>query len=89
MSGSPRRFHLSAPLADYSGGVSAEREELKRLVEELTDDRVPAVLAEVRRQIRPQPDVEWPPPWFASFASGRSDLGSNHEDLLAEGFGRS
>lgn len=70
-------------------GVSAEREELKRLVEELTDDRVPAVLAEVRRQIRPQPDVEWPPPWFGAFSSGRSDLGSNHEDLLAEGFGRS
>lgn len=69
--------------------MSAEREELKRLVEELTDDRVPAVLAEARRQIRPQPDAEWPPPWFASFSSGRSDLGSNHDDLLAEGFGRS
>ncbi|MDQ2708823.1 MAG: hypothetical protein M3Z25_14805 [Actinomycetota bacterium] len=69
--------------------MSAAREELKRLVEELTDERVPAVLAEVRRQTRPQPAVEWPPPWFASFSSGRSNLGSNHEDLLAEGFGRS
>jgi hypothetical protein len=69
--------------------VSTEREELMRLVEELADGSVPAVLAEVRRQISPQPDVEWPPPWFASFSSGRSDLGRNHEDLLAEGFGRS
>ncbi len=69
--------------------MSAERDELKRLIEELSDDRVPAVLAEVRRQTEPQPAGEWPPPWFGSFASGRTDLGSNHEDLLAEGFGRS
>ncbi|MGH3616229.1 MAG: hypothetical protein ACRDRK_27275 [Pseudonocardia sp.] len=68
--------------------MSAERDELKRLVEELSDDRVPAVLAEARRQAQPQPASEWPPPWFGSFSSGRSDLGSNHEDLLAEGFGR-
>ncbi len=73
----------------YPGAVSAERDELKRLVEKLSDDRVPAVLAEARRQSQPRPATEWPPPWFASFSSGRSDLGSNHEDLLAEGFGRS
>jgi hypothetical protein len=70
-------------------GVSAERDELRRLVEQLSDDRVPAVLAEARRQTGSVPAGEWPPPWFGSFASGRSDLGSNHEDLLAEGFGRS
>ena len=68
--------------------MSADREELKRLVEELSDDRVPAVLAEARRQAQPQSAGEWPPKWFGSFASGRTDLGSNHEDLLAEGFGR-
>ena len=27
--------------------------------------------------------------WFDSFASGRADLASNHDDILAEGFGRS
>jgi hypothetical protein len=32
---------------------------------------------------------QWPPAWFNSFASGRRDLGGNHEDLLAEGFGLS
>jgi hypothetical protein len=70
-------------------GVSAERDELRRLVEQLSDDRVPAVLAEARRQSELVPAGEWPPPWFGSFASGRSDLGSDYEDLLAEGFGRS
>lgn len=69
--------------------MSAERDELKRLVEELPDERVNAVLAQVRRQQEPQAEADWPPPWFASFASGRHDLGSNHDDLLAEGFGRS
>jgi hypothetical protein len=69
--------------------VSAERDELRRLVEQLPDDRVQAVLAEARRQSGSLPAGEWPPPWFGSFASGRSDVGSNHDDLLAEGLGRS
>ena len=73
----------------YAAGVSAERDELRRLVEQLSVDRVPAVLAEARRQSGSVSASEWPPPWFGSFASGRSDLGTNHEDLLAEGFGRS
>ena len=70
-------------------GVSAERDELRRLVEQLPDDRVQAVFAEARHQSGSVPAGESPPPWFGSFASGRSDLGSDHEDLLAEGFGRS
>lgn len=68
--------------------MSAERDELKRLIEELPDERVPAALAEVRRLREPQAATTWPPTWFASFASGRHDLGSNHDDLLADGFGR-
>jgi hypothetical protein len=68
--------------------MSGDREELRRLVEELPDEGVPAVLAEARRQATPRPVPDWPPAWLGSFASGRSDLGSNHEDLLAEGFGR-
>jgi hypothetical protein len=69
--------------------MNADREELRRLVEELPDDQVPAVLAEVRRHSLPEPVAEWPPSWFSSFASGRRDLGANHDDLLTEGFGRS
>ena len=75
--------------AGYARAVSAERDELRRLVEQLSGDRLPAVLAEARRQSGSVSAGEWPPPWFGSFAGGRSDLGSDHEDLLAEGFGRS
>jgi hypothetical protein len=73
----------------YRGPVSADRDEWKRLIDELPDDRVPAVLAEARRQRQTQSTSEWPPPWFDSFSSGRADLGTNHDDVLAEGFGRS
>lgn len=71
--------------------MSPEREELRRLVEELPDEQVGPALAEVRR-LSAAPEAssaDWPPPWFNSFASGRRDLGSNHDDILAEGFGRS
>ena len=69
--------------------MSAERDELKELVDQLPDERVPAVLVEARRQARLQPTSEWPPPWLGSFASGRHGLGRDHDDLLADGFGRS
>ena len=69
--------------------MSTEREELRQLVDELPDEQVPAVLAEVRLRSLPEPVASWPPSWFNSFASGRHDLGANHDDLLAEGFGRS
>ena len=85
----PPAFRLRRVCRATLLGVSAERDELRRLVEQLSDDRVPAVLAEARRQSGSVPAGEWSPAWFGSFASGRSDLGSNHEDQLAEGFGRS
>ena len=39
-------------LADYTGVMSAQREELLRLVEELPEEEVPAVLDDVRRHLR-------------------------------------
>ena len=68
--------------------MSAEREELRQLVEELPDEQVHAVLAEARRRARPPRAGAWPPAWFGSIDSDRTDVGRNHEDLLAEGFGR-
>ena len=67
--------------------MSAEREELRRLVEELPDERVSAVLAEARRQIAPRGVPSWPPAWFGAIEADRTDVGRHHDDLLAEGFG--
>jgi hypothetical protein len=69
--------------------MSAERDELRRLVDELPEREIPAVLAEVRRRAHVESAPEWPPAFFASFSSGRPDLGADHDDMLAEGFGRS
>ncbi|MGQ0466568.1 MAG: hypothetical protein ACT4QG_14740 [Sporichthyaceae bacterium] len=71
--------------------MSPEREELLRLVEDLPDRDVPAVLAEVRRHLdpAPEPSAAWPPAWFGSIRSGRTDTAARVDELLAEGFGRS
>lgn len=71
--------------------MSGERDELRRLVEQLPDEQLPAVLSEVRQRLQPvrtPAEVAWPPSWFGAIASGGSDLGRNHEHVLAEGFGR-
>ena len=80
---------MAVPVWATLDAMSAERDELKRLVEDLPDEQVPAALAAVRHQHEQRPESTWPPSWFASFASGRPDLGSNHDDVLAGGFGRS
>jgi hypothetical protein len=67
--------------------VSAEREELRRLVEELPDEQVRAVLAEARRHVAPHSVAPWPPSWFGAIDADRTDVARNHDDLLAEGFG--
>jgi hypothetical protein len=68
--------------------MSADRDELRELIDELPDEQVPAVLADVRRHLRPVPAGQWPPAWVGAVTAGRSDVGRNHDDLLAEGFGR-
>ena len=54
--------------------MDAERDELRRLVEELTDDQVAPVLADLRRRVRPPAPGPWPPPWFGAIQAddGRS-----------------
>ena len=69
--------------------MSADRDELARLVQEIPDEDVPAVLAEVRRRLSPAEPRPWPPAWFASIRSDRTDTARNVDKILAEGFGRS
>jgi hypothetical protein len=69
--------------------MSAQREELLRLVGELPEDEVPAVLDDVRRHLRAVQDRPWPPAWFGAGEGRSSDVAARSEDLLREGFGRS
>jgi hypothetical protein len=51
--------------------MSAQPEELLRLVEELPETKVPAVLDDVRRHLRAVKIKAWPPAWFRARAGRR------------------
>jgi len=70
-------------------GVSAERDELHRLVEELPEAEVPAAVAELSLRLAPPADRAWPPPWFGAASGSRTDTAARSEGLLEDGFGRS
>jgi len=67
---------------------SAEREELARLVQQVPDDELPQVLAEVRRHLRPATGRQWSPAWFGIATGDGTAVGAGSEELLDEGFGR-
>ena len=68
--------------------MTAARDELRRLVEQLPEEQVPAVLAEVQRFASAVQAPEWPPPWFGAVTSARPDTSVRVDELLADGFGR-
>ena len=68
--------------------MSAQREELLRLVEELPETEVPAVLDDVRRHLRAVKNKAWPPAWFGAGQGSASDVAARSEDMLDDGFGR-
>lgn len=69
--------------------VSAEREELRQLVERLADEQVPAVLAEIRHHLEPVAPRPWPPAFFGAGRGSRPDVAARVDEILDEGFGRS
>jgi hypothetical protein len=68
--------------------MSAERDELERLVHEIPEDQVPIVLADVRRHLRQVEDRPWPPAFFASAPGDGTSIAERADELLREGFGR-
>jgi len=68
--------------------MTAARDELRRLVDQLPDDQIPAALAEVQRLAAAAETAQWPPPWFGAVTSKRSDTSERVDELLADGFGR-
>ena len=67
--------------------MSAQREELLRLVEELPEEDVPAVLDDVRRHLRAVKGRAWPPAWFGAGKGRSTDAAARSEELLEDGFG--
>lgn len=69
--------------------MTSSRSELIELINGLPDDRVEAVLADVRRLATDAPRGEWPPRFFGIGESndGRTDNARRVDEILAEGFG--
>ena len=68
--------------------MTAARDELRRLVEELPDEKVAAALVEVQRLTASSGAETWPPSWFGSITSHHADTSERVDEILAEGFGR-
>jgi hypothetical protein len=68
--------------------VSAERDELRALVDRLPEEQVPAVLSAARRHLANASGRAWPPAFFGSGRAGRTDVAERAEELLDEGFGQ-
>ena len=69
-------------------GMTAARDKLRRLVDELPEEQLPAALAEMQRLAERGGASAWPPAWFGAVTSGRLDTSARVDELLAEGFGR-
>jgi hypothetical protein len=67
--------------------MSAQREELLRLVEALPEDEIPAVLDDVRRRLRVARNWPWPPAWFGAGTGRTTDVAARSEALLGDGYG--
>ena len=67
--------------------MSADKDELIRLVRQLPDEDVSSVIDDVRRRLRPVRERRWPPAWFASAEGDGSAIGARSEELL-DGFGQ-
>lgn len=72
----------------YHVVVTAARDELRRLVDDLPEAQVSAALVEVQRLAAAAEPPAWPPPWFGAVKSGRPDISERVDELLAERFGR-
>ena len=68
--------------------MTAARDKLRRLVDELPEEQLPAALAEVQRLAERGGASAWPSAWFGAVTSGRLDTSARVDELLAEGFGR-
>lgn len=68
--------------------MSAERDELLRLVQDLPEDQVPQALADIRRHVRPVSERPWPPAFFAIAPGDGKSIADEADELLREGFGR-
>lgn len=70
------------------GLVSAARDELLRLVQDLPEDQVPQALTEIRRHLKLVGERPRLPAFFAIAPGDGKSIAEESDELLREGFGR-
>jgi hypothetical protein len=68
--------------------VSAPREELHHLVDELPDDVVPAVLADLRARTARPAGRRWPPAWFGAGIANDPHVSERIDEILRDELGQ-
>ncbi|ASR33866.1 hypothetical protein BAY61_01405 [Prauserella marina] len=68
--------------------MSADRDELMRLVRELPDEQIPQALSDMRKHLHPVDAHPWPPAFFASAPGDGISIAERADDLLREGLRR-
>jgi hypothetical protein len=68
--------------------MTAMRDELRHLVDDLPEEQVSAALALVR-QLRPEaPSDDWPPSWFGAVSAEQTDTAARAKKILRAEYGR-
>lgn len=70
-------------------GMSVERDELHRLVDELPEGQIPLAVADIQQHGRTAAARAWPPSWFGAAEETHTNTAANVDEFLREGFGRS
>lgn len=81
---------LDSAATTYNEPMTVDRHELHNLVDELPDDQVELVIADVRHRLPlPKKERPWPPAFFGIGESkdGRTDNARRVDEILGEGFG--
>jgi hypothetical protein len=68
--------------------MSAEREELRHLIQDLPEEEVPAVLGALWPRLRAGKNRAWPPASFGAAQSHTSDAAARTEERLQGRFGQ-
>jgi hypothetical protein len=68
--------------------MSAEREELRQLIQDLPEEEVPAVLGALWPRLRAGKNQAWPPAWFGAAQGHTSDAAARTEERLQDRFGQ-
>ena len=68
--------------------MSAEREELGQLIQDLPEEEAPAAFGALGPRLRAGKNRAWPPTWFGATQGRTADAAARTEERLQDRFGQ-